>query len=160
MSAGYRRLLLPQHPLADKHGMVVEHRLVASEKLGRLLTSEDHVHHINGDRSDNRPENLAVMSRAEHGRLHGRQQRAPKRQRRTRVPQNLPDAELVTAYVGMSVDFAADILGIPVCTAYRWVHCGKLWKLAGIKGNTMIVSGESVRRIQAERATHRGGAAQ
>ena len=62
----------PGHPLADVRGYVYEHRLVASEKVGRPLRRGEVVHHINGTKTDNRPENIEVLSsitahRAEHG---------------------------------------------------------------------------------------------
>lgn len=46
------------------------HRHVASEKIGRPLTTADQVHHINFNPLDNRPENLVVISKAEHLQLH------------------------------------------------------------------------------------------
>lgn len=43
-----------------------EHRIIGEQIAGRPLTSDDVVHHVNHDRRDNRPENLRVMTRAEH----------------------------------------------------------------------------------------------
>ena len=49
---------------------ILEHRLVAEQITGRPLFREETVHHINGDPSDNRIENLEIMSRATHRKLH------------------------------------------------------------------------------------------
>lgn len=58
------------HPLSDTRGYAYEHRLVASQKIGRSITSSEHVHHINGDKTDNRPENLEVLTVVEHRLVH------------------------------------------------------------------------------------------
>jgi hypothetical protein len=67
---GYIYVYCPDHPAANAHGYIFEHRLVAEEMLGRLLDDNEVVHHKNDVRNDNRPENLEVMSRAEHMALH------------------------------------------------------------------------------------------
>lgn len=47
-----------------------EHRYVMEEYLGYKLPSDMVVHHKNGDQKDNRIENLEVMTRPEHARMH------------------------------------------------------------------------------------------
>lgn len=62
---GYVQVLAPGHPNARKSKRVPKHRLVMSEFLGRPLKSNENVHHINGDRSDNRIENLELWVTAQ-----------------------------------------------------------------------------------------------
>jgi hypothetical protein len=69
---GRIRRFAPEHPAATKQGYVYEYRLVAEEKLGRYLRPDEIVHHVNGDPSDNRSDNLAVMTQAEHARMESR----------------------------------------------------------------------------------------
>lgn len=47
-----------------------EHRVVMEQHLGRKLAPYEYVHHINGDKLDNRIENLEVVSAATHGLRH------------------------------------------------------------------------------------------
>ncbi len=57
---GYVRLYHPESPHSDKHGQVLEHRLVMAEHLKRRLHKDETVHHKNGVRHDNRLKNLEL----------------------------------------------------------------------------------------------------
>ena len=66
---GYKRLSLGK----DENGkriFIDEHRLIMEKHLGRKLNKNEIVHHINGDKRDNRIENLQVMTLSEHSRMH------------------------------------------------------------------------------------------
>ncbi len=59
---GYVLIKTPEHPHKDRHGYVREHRLVVEQVLGRYLLPTEVVHHIDGNRQNNTPENLEVYS--------------------------------------------------------------------------------------------------
>lgn len=77
---GYRLVRVPlDHHLADYRGFAYEHLMVAEEMLGRplfklhadrLSADDETVHHINFVRTDNEPENIQVLTRSEHSKLH------------------------------------------------------------------------------------------
>lgn len=66
---GYVRIYCPMHPKANTWGYVYEHRIIAEFLLGRLLETGEHVHHKDGCRWNNTPDNLEVMTNQEHGRI-------------------------------------------------------------------------------------------
>lgn len=95
---GYVLLRLPRHPSSNSGGYMREHRLVMERMLRRLLTREEVVHHINGIKDDNRPENLKLFaSNSDHKRqdMRGNQWAKgdtgnPKRRHRVRrTPQQI-----------------------------------------------------------------------
>jgi HNH endonuclease len=74
---GYVMIFEPTHPRAAKRpakswgkGWIKEHQVVAERVLGRLLNANEVVHHVNGIKTDNRPENLQVLTQQAHRKLH------------------------------------------------------------------------------------------
>lgn len=66
----YLYAVVPDHPKAIRFGYVLLHRVIVENSIGRLLLDSEVVHHINGDKKDNRIENLTVLDAGDHVRLH------------------------------------------------------------------------------------------
>ena len=70
---GYRVIYVGVHnPYATRRGQVREHRFVMGQKIGRPLKSHEHVHHLNHNKLDNRPENLVITDMKTHLAHHRR----------------------------------------------------------------------------------------
>jgi hypothetical protein len=86
-NAGYVLVYQPEHPCADRVGYVLEHRIVAEEKLGRPLYDYEVIHHLDHDRTNNAKENLVIITQSEHIRkYHGKGTRKPRKNYHQIIP--------------------------------------------------------------------------
>ncbi len=67
---GYIMIRKPNHPKATSNGYIRKHRMIMENFLGRILASDEIVHHINGDLKDNSIKNLQVISQSFHMSQH------------------------------------------------------------------------------------------
>ena len=68
----YLYAVVKNHPNATRNGYVLYHRVVMENSLGRMLGASEVVHHRNGNKHDNRIENLEVLSRSQHSIRHNK----------------------------------------------------------------------------------------
>lgn len=71
-SNGYRQILYPRHPRADKSGYVMEHVVIWEKESGFPVPSGCCIHHLNGNKADNRIENLCLMLHGAHTAFHNK----------------------------------------------------------------------------------------
>jgi hypothetical protein len=76
---GYIKVYVPDHPSCTADGYVMKHILVVERSVGRLLTENECVHHINHMRDDNRIENLKLMTISEHASMHMKERHESRR---------------------------------------------------------------------------------
>ncbi len=70
-SPGYIMIHKPKHPNATHLGYIQEHRFVMEEHIGRYLTEIERVHHLDGDKANNRIENLYLFpNESKHQKYH------------------------------------------------------------------------------------------
>lgn len=73
MENGYIVEYLPGY---NKKGNIKQHRRIMEEHLGRRLEENEIVHHKNGDKTDNRLDNLEIKRRGEHSSYHRKKEKA------------------------------------------------------------------------------------
>lgn len=76
---GYIKVYVPDHPHATADGYVAKHTLVMERSIGRYLSADEVVHHINHIRDDNRLENILLMTKHDHQALHMRERHEERR---------------------------------------------------------------------------------
>lgn len=82
---GYVVIFMPNHPNSGVRKTVFEHRLSMECKIGRYLTKEECVHHIDGNKSNNDPNNLMLFkNNSEHIKFHAKLKRNGKKSARDR----------------------------------------------------------------------------
>lgn len=69
---GYKLVYAPNHPRKNEAGYVREHVIVMEQHIGRYLTDDEVVHHIDFNRGNNDISNLRLMTRSMHSTLHGK----------------------------------------------------------------------------------------
>lgn len=63
---------IPSHPHCNSRGYVLLSRLIVEKLLGRYLEPKERIHHIDGNRYNNAPENLELFeSQSPHAKMHG-----------------------------------------------------------------------------------------
>ena len=72
---GYVFVLQPEHHRADSNGYVMEHIVVFEKHTGIKVPENCVVHHLNGNKKDNRIENLCLMEFGAHSSYHNRKRR-------------------------------------------------------------------------------------
>ena len=70
VAGGRIAVYVPDHPAANNRGYILRARYRMEKKLGRRLKTREHVHHIDGDWTNDDPSNLEVLPIGEHTKHH------------------------------------------------------------------------------------------
>lgn len=86
----YYMLHKPDHPFCNRDGYVMEHRYIAEQTIGRYLESHEIIHHIDGNKHNNVPDNLQVVTKKEHARIHADAIKEVARLKKILIANNIP----------------------------------------------------------------------
>ena len=76
---GYKMVKKINHKYKTGNGYVKKHRLVMEQSVGRYLSRDEIVHHIDGNKKNNNIDNLMIVTMAEHRAIHNYQDREYKK---------------------------------------------------------------------------------
>jgi hypothetical protein len=82
---GYIEVYYPKHPDAPKGGWMLEHRLVAEQKYGRRIGKGEHIHHIDGMKDNNNPDNLEILDPSTHAGISNKRGQQLRQAQRTEL---------------------------------------------------------------------------
>lgn len=68
---GYKQIYRPKHPDARENGYISEHKFKYEKKYGPVPAGKV-IHHINGNKLDNRLKNLIAITPQEHYKIHNK----------------------------------------------------------------------------------------
>jgi hypothetical protein len=70
ISRCYVCIYLPKHPMSNKAGYALEHRIIMSKNINRFLSKDEIVHHKDGNKMNNNINNLEITNRKNHLDIH------------------------------------------------------------------------------------------